>query len=396
MNRLHLSPSNRLSILVLFGPLQALVGAGVVFGLWMLFQESQKQGLLFTIGLGLGIALYYGSFGFTAAYRNAFVKKDVTGVIAQIIMIGLATVLFAPILAEGNVFGHGVSGAWAPLGWQVAVGSFIFGIGMQLGGACASGTLFSVGGGSMRMVITLIFFCLGAFFGSLHLGWWGQLGDVGVQSLGHLWGWDYGVAAQLILLGLIAYGLKKWSKGRAQTVLWDREIGLKNLLLGPWPLLLSALVLAALNFATLLVAGHPWSITWAFTLWGAKMMTFLGWTAQANGFWTAPFQSNALAGSLFVDNTSLMNIALLCGAFGAAILSRRFEFKIVMNFKSIMAAVIGGLLMGYGARLAYGCNIGALFSGMASTSLHAWLWIICALAGTWIGIRLRPVFGLGG
>ena len=50
--------------------------------------------------------------------------------------------------------------------------------------------------------------------------------------------------------------------------------------------------------------------------------------------------------------------------------------------------------MGYGARIAFGCNIGAFFSGVASTSLHGWLWIATALAGTWIGIHLRPWFGL--
>ena len=37
--------------------------------------------------------------------------------------------------------------------------------------------------------------------------------------------------------------------------------------------------------------------------------------------------------------------------------------------------------MGYGARLAFGCNIGALFSGIASGSLHGWLWMAAALAG---------------
>lgn len=395
MNRSQLSSSPKTNEPVLFGPLQALVGAGVVLALILLFQESQKQALLFGIGLGLGVALYYGAFGFTAAYRNAFVKRDVTGVITQIIMIGLATLLFAPILAKGSVFGHGVGGAWAPLGWQVGIGAFIFGIGMQLGGACASGTLFSVGGGSLRMLVTLIFFCLGAFWGSLHLGWWGQLGDVGAQSLGHLWGWDYGVAAQMGLLLLIVYGLKKWSRNHVQTQLWNRNIGLKNLWLGPWPFLLSAIVLAALNFATLLVAGHPWSITWAFTLWGAKAVSLLGWNSLTSGFWSAPFQSNALSASIIADNTSLMNIALLCGAFGAAFLSRQFEFKTSMTLKTLIAAVIGGLMMGYGARLAYGCNIGAFFSGIASTSLHGWLWIICALSGTWIGIRLRPFFDLG-
>ena len=30
--------------------------------------------------------------------------------------------------------------------------------------------------------------------------------------------------------------------------------------------------------------------------------------------------------------------------------------------------------MGYGARIAFGCNIGAYFGGIASFSLHGWLW----------------------
>jgi len=54
-------------------------------------------------------------------------------------------------------------------------------------------------------------------------------------------------------------------------------------------------------------------------------------------------------------------------------------------------ALFGGLLLGYGARISYGCNIGAYFSGVASTSLHGWLWLAGALLGTPVGIRLRSV-----
>lgn len=61
---------------------------------------------------------------------------------------------------------------------------------------------------------------------------------------------------------------------------------------------------------------------------------------------------------------------------------------------SLAAAVIGGLLLGYGARLAFGCNIGAFFSGVVSGSLHGWVWLIFGLLGTYAGIYLRPLFGL--
>jgi uncharacterized membrane protein YedE/YeeE len=50
--------------------------------------------------------------------------------------------------------------------------------------------------------------------------------------------------------------------------------------------------------------------------------------------------------------------------------------------------------MGYAARLAFGCNIGAFFSGVATFSLHGWIWLLAALPGVWIGARLRPYLGL--
>jgi hypothetical protein len=56
--------------------------------------------------------------------------------------------------------------------------------------------------------------------------------------------------------------------------------------------------------------------------------------------------------------------------------------------------VVGGLLMGWGARLGFGCNIGAFVGGVASGSLHGWVWFGCALVGSLVGIRLRPLFGL--
>ena len=53
------------------------------------------------------------------------------------------------------------------------------------------------------------------------------------------------------------------------------------------------------------------------------------------------------------------------------------------------ASVIGSLLMGYGALLAFGCNIGAYFSGIASFSLHGYIWGMLALAGTFLTLYLR-------
>ena len=69
-----------------------------------------------------------------------------------------------------------------------------------------------------------------------------------------------------------------------------------------------------------------------------------------------------------------------------------FKFKKIKSLKQVVAAILGGLLMGYGARLAGGCNIGALFSGIASLSLSGWVFAVFLLAGAWIGSKLLAKF----
>ncbi len=106
-----------------------------------------------------------------------------------------------------------------------------------------------------------------------------------------------------------------------------------------------------------------------------------------------PANAKALAAPLWEDITSVMDIGIVLGALLAAGLAGRFAPNLDIPRRSLAAAVIGGLLLGYGARLAYGCNIGAYFSGIASGSLHGWLWLVAAFAGNSVGVRvLRPYF----
>ena len=76
----------------------------------------------------------------------------------------------------------------------------------------------------------------------------------------------------------------------------------------------------------------------------------------------------------------------------ATLLASQFKFKKIKSVKQVIAAVLGGLLMGYGARLAYGCNIGALFSGIASLSLSGWVFALSLLVGAFIGSSLLAKF----
>lgn len=120
----------------------------------------------------------------------------------------------------------------------------------------------------------------------------------------------------------------------------------------------AVVALAVGNLAVLLLSGQPWGITFAFALWGAKILQAVGVDMAQFEYWTWSYPAAALRDSVLV------------------------------------AAALGGLLMGYGARLAFGCNIGAMFSGIASASLHGWIWFAAAWMGSLLAIRLRPWFGL--
>ena len=354
-----------------------------------------NQALLFLIGGALGMTLYHASFGFTSSWHVFIKERRGRGLRAQMIMLGLAVLLFFPALGAGELFGNPVKGNISPVSMSVAIGAFIFGIGMQLGGGCASGTLYTVGGGSSRMIITLIFFCLGSVIATSHLDWWFNLPHLAPISVVE----QLGVAPALIVnfilfsvIALITVVMEKRRHGSLETEPQAVEQGWKRLIRGPWPLIWGGIILTLLNFATLALAGRPWGVTSALAVWGAKAVSLVGIDVAAWDYWQKPGNAKALAESLWFDITSMMNFGIMLGALLAASLAGKFAPNLNIPKRSIIAAVIGGLLLGYGARLAYGCNIGAYFSGIASGSLHGWLWLIFAFVGNTVGVKLRPVF----
>ena len=371
----------------------------LICGLTFLFiNYSVKHFLLLIIGFGLGVSLYHAAFGFTGSWRNFILERNGNGVRSQLLAIGLAILLILPFLGSESLFGNHIVGALGPIGVSVIIGSFLFGLGMQLGGGCGSGTLFTVGGGNSRMLITLIFFILGSLLGTLHLPWWLSLPSLGTISLSTYMNTMQTIITQWIVLGFIAWVTIYFEKQHHQNISkiytkLDKSI-IRVFLQGRWPLLWGAVALALLNMCTLFVAGHPWSVTFAFGLWGAKVATLLGVDVAQWEYWTWAYPSRALHQSILNDSVSLTNIGLILGAFIASSLSGKGSSIIKISLRSSLAAILGGILMGYGARLAFGCNIGALFSGIASGSLHGWLWFGFAFLGSYFGVKLRPSFGL--
>ncbi|SFB15676.1 hypothetical protein SAMN04488072_108110 [Lentibacillus halodurans] len=370
---------------------------GAILMIYLMFSQNIVQPLLLVIGLLLGYTLFHARFGFTSAFRRLMSVGNGQALRSHLLMLAVAVTLFAPILAIGySFFGSGVSGYVSPVGVSLLIGAFMFGIGMQLGGGCASGTLYAVGGGRSVMFVTLLFFIIGSTVGAYHLPFWTEgLPAFEPVSLATSTGLGYGGAwiLSIALFGLIAWITLVVERKKKPPKMAPKPstTGWKRIFRGSWPLFAAAIVLAVLNALTLMVRGAPWGITSAFALWGSKVARFFGVDVASWGYWQG--NAAALETSIFADSTTVLNLGVILGAFLASAAGGLFKFSKI-NGKNVTASVIGGLLMGYGARLAFGCNIGAYFGGIASFSLHGYIWGIMALAGTFIALYLRPLFGL--
>jgi len=253
-----------------------------------------------------------------------------------------------------------------------------------------------LGGGKTASGLTLLAFIAGSVLATFHMPLWRAAPSLGEVSLGKAFGWTEAVAVQLAAFALIA-AATTWIERRRQNArppAPQKVHGWQRALRGPWPLLAGGVALAFLNAATLLLSGQPWGITWAFALWGGKTLQAAGYDLSAVPFWSGAFERAALAAPVLADVTTVMDLGLILGGSLGAGLAGRFAPARRVSLSVVAASLLGGLLMGYGARIAFGCNIGAYFSGIASMSLHGWLWVAAALFATPVGVELRNRFGV--
>lgn len=357
----------------------ALYLLAIVAALAVTLAAGLRAGLLFVIGLGLGAALAAVSFGFTTGWRIWIRERDPTGFLAQLLFIGLAMAVTIPLLAARPE----LAGAYAPLSVSLVLGAFVFGAAMQVADGCGSGSLYKAGMGNLFNLAVLPGFIAGSFLGAAHLDRWLALGSLPPVSLVDALGAGGALIAQLAALAAIAALL--WRTRRATGVRWKGK-----------GIYVAAVALAVFAVLNLIVAGQPWGIVYGLGLWGAKIATWAGWDLAANAFWGRPEQQAQIAAPLLDDPTSVTNLGLLAGALIASIQRGTFAPHVQATAKQWAAAVITGLVLGYSARLAFGCNIGAYFAGISTGSVHGWVWFAAAFAGSVAGVRLREHLGLKG
>src|SRR6187455_86441 len=185
----------------------AVLGTALLVALVALDGQGASAALL-VLGFALGAAFLKAEFSFTAAWRRFLVNGEAGGMLGALLLTAVAALVIVPVAALVPGFG----GAIAPIGPSLVIGAFVFGIGMQLANGCGSGTLYTVGGGSGRMLFTLAFFIAGSVVGSLHLPAFLRLGGIDpILAADYLGPWGGLVAtwASLAVAGLAAVAIAR-------------------------------------------------------------------------------------------------------------------------------------------------------------------------------------------
>ncbi|MEY4793854.1 MAG: hypothetical protein RL724_790, partial [Pseudomonadota bacterium] len=107
--------------------------------LWLALAHGSNHALLWVLGSALGFTLYRGAFSFAGGFRQLLADGRGAGLRAQMLMLAILVSIMLPAIQAGTLAGAPVRGIVFPAGIAVIIGAFIFGIGMQLGGGCASG-----------------------------------------------------------------------------------------------------------------------------------------------------------------------------------------------------------------------------------------------------------------
>jgi len=368
-----------------------------------------------TVGLGLGVFLQKGRFCFVHAFRDLFAFKD-TRVTKGVLAATTLTMVFWSIAYSLGYY----QGFWTP-GWGLTglLGGFVFGVGMTYAGGCASGTLYRAGQGYLHFWLTLLFMGVGyatftvayptlqsTYFAPLTFGEGSTLFEtspIPAPALALL------IAAGVLLIYATVVGRNAADEPRSGEAVADGGVpstrsapvaGLQSFARGtrayatglreacrdpiasskqPWDPRTAALgitALAVLWFTQVSIVG----VTGPEARWTGYLLNLAGVDAGSFEYWgSVLFQGAGV--SLTTD--MVMIAAVIAGAFLAALWSGDFAIRVPKR-RRLPNAVFGGFLMGAGSRLAPGCNIGNIYSGLAELSIHSVVATVGIVAGVYV------------
>jgi uncharacterized membrane protein YedE/YeeE len=313
------------------------------------------------IGVIFGIILQRGRVCFNSAFRDILLFKDNYLWKLGFLAVGLQaiTVLFV-----------------AQMGWiRIApptlnffsniVGAYIFGLGMVLAGGCASGVTYRAGEGMTTAMFGAVFYGLGA----------------------------------LAMRSGIFSGIRTWAAGFNITVAGNSPVYFDKVgptlatifNINPWiPAVIVAVLLLWYTLGTK-TTDRPTKFNWKVAAIALAILSPIAWITSVaagrnyglgiTGGWISIFDTFISNQPLRWDGYEI--IGIIIGALIASLLAKEFKLRMPKNPKTYLQVMVGGIMMGAGANLAGGCNIGHFLTGLPTLAISSIVASIFLILGNW-------------
>ena len=345
-------------------------------------------GFSLVIGTALGYAFQRSRFCLTAAYRDFIMFGNTEMTRAVLLILMLLSLGFVIIFTYSSYNGAPLQLSTRSFGIHTMVGAALFGIGMVIAGGCATGMMMRLGEGSFQQVGTFVGFLIGSLLGAWHRFFWIQfIQSSPIVFLPHTFGWPLAFLLQMgVLLGLYLYLHKRNSidvKSAAEPKRWRPQA-----LSGVWSYNTGAVVIALLSTALYYYRGRAYGVTTGLTYWAVNIYNYLGGDVSQWTYFNESRHAAALESSFFMTTESMLNLGFIVGAAISALIASEWRIRKARSYTHFYLAALGGVLMGYGSRLAQGCNIGSLLSAVGSFSVQGWVFAVFVIVGAYIGTRI--------
>jgi len=344
------------------------------------------------LGLALGFVLQRGRFCLNSAFRDIIFVQDLTFFRAYLLCLVVAIVGTNILESAGLMMtydqetGRFVSTvlmrqSFVPV--ANIIGGFLFGLGIVLAGGCASGIVYRLGEGQIGALVAIV----GFFFG------------VGMTTDG--------------MISPVRDYLKSFSvevHGVTNPAIWDLFGGgpaAKWATIAVFSIALLAFVLKGKPSFGKSGRGFAWGLTGVLvgllTVVAWEVSSVFGGTPRGLAITTplrelfysmltnsthSPFQEFSFLG-IFRGTWGVFFIfAVPLGAAISALGLKEFKWK-TPPAKEVLTVFFGSILMGIGAVIAGGCNLGHGVTGMSTMSLSSLVAIIAILLGNWVMVYFK-------
>ncbi|WP_455370079.1 YeeE/YedE family protein [[Eubacterium] cellulosolvens] len=322
------------------------------------------------IGMSTGLVLQRGRVCTNSAFRNLLLIRN--GELSTILPVAVAITVtgyfLLTLMPDYEFISNPIHFSFIFL----PIGAFIFGLGTVFAGGCAGGVCYRVGEGNVKSLIALLGFILG-------------IGILAAGIIAEIF--QYLNNSSLILINNQTPSLEQFAPRSFWTIiivlgscllvyfyyLKNVEHKLTHLRSG-WTPIKSGILLGVLGILTKYFSSLPP----IYRNFGLSTVDGIANVAQS----IVTFQLFNWAG-FFI-------IGLIVGSFLSSLNIKEFEV-IIPTRKDVFQFFGGGFLIGIGAMMAGGCNIGHIFGGIPELGISSFFAMVFMIFGNWVGSYLQYI-----